>query len=590
MSSLEPSDLTPGSPGPDLQGRERTRLSAGPALVVESAGRPQAVASPLELSPVSRLRDAWLWRMIAAVLIVTAAGLHIAYLANDCPLDLAPDEAHYWDWSRHLDWSYYSKGPLVAYLIRGSCELFEPWSQELTGNGALAVRLPAILCGSLLLVSLYILTLQVFGREPLGAALVFAALTLPLFVAGSSLMTIDSPYICCWGWALVLGHRAIFRGSDWAWAATGFVVALGILAKYTMVLWFPSVGLYLLTSREHRHLLWQRGFWTMTAVAALSGLPILAWNATHGWVSVRHVTGLAGGTDSHFVWQGPFIYLGTQCALLLVFWFFAWLRAMIACRPTVETDAGMKYLWWLSLPTFLVFLLFSPRTGGGEPNWPAAAYVSGLVLTAAWLARELQTQRRRLFLWTAGSLALTAVIGLVLSGAMHHSHQFYPALSIMAGPATPEKPYPLRRFDPTCRLRGWRTLAGAVDRVRDRLGDEGVDPVLAGTSWSLPGELGFYCAGHPEVYSVGLAVRDRRSQYDFWRPNPTWDPDTFRGRTFVVVGVIDESMLSAFDWIEEPILVTHYEGDRPVNAWHITVCHGFHGFAPVEELLRRQRF
>ena len=33
------------------------------------------------------------------------------------PLDLGPDEAHYWEWSRHLDLSYYSKGPMIAYLI-----------------------------------------------------------------------------------------------------------------------------------------------------------------------------------------------------------------------------------------------------------------------------------------------------------------------------------------------------------------------------------------------------------------------------------------------------------------------------------------
>ena len=61
---------------------------------------------------------AWLWHLLAVCLIVGSAFLHMVYLAYNCPLDLAPDEAHYWDWSRHLDWSYYSKGPLVAYLIR----------------------------------------------------------------------------------------------------------------------------------------------------------------------------------------------------------------------------------------------------------------------------------------------------------------------------------------------------------------------------------------------------------------------------------------------------------------------------------------
>ena len=45
--------------------------------------------------------------------------LNAAYVAWGCPHDLAPDEAHYWDWSRNLDWGYYSKGPLIAWLIRG---------------------------------------------------------------------------------------------------------------------------------------------------------------------------------------------------------------------------------------------------------------------------------------------------------------------------------------------------------------------------------------------------------------------------------------------------------------------------------------
>src|ERR1700741_1963750 len=77
---------------------------------------------------------AWAWRLVAAFLVLGAAALHLAYLAYDCPLDLSPDEAHYWDWSRHLDWSYYSKGPLVAYLIRAGCLLAGPASRWLIGN------------------------------------------------------------------------------------------------------------------------------------------------------------------------------------------------------------------------------------------------------------------------------------------------------------------------------------------------------------------------------------------------------------------------------------------------------------------------
>src|SRR5277367_5390530 len=100
------------------------------------------------------MRSRFVYRSLAVLAIVLVAALRLVYLARFCPLDLAPDEAHYWDWSRHLDWCYYSKGPLVALLIRGSVELFGPLSVALTGGEMLAVRLPAVVCGSLLAASI----------------------------------------------------------------------------------------------------------------------------------------------------------------------------------------------------------------------------------------------------------------------------------------------------------------------------------------------------------------------------------------------------------------------------------------------------
>src|SRR5262249_43930370 len=212
---------------------------------------------------------------MAASLILLSTAFHVGYLAYSCPLDLAPDEAHYWDWSRHLDWSYYSKGPLVAYLIRISCMSAGNWARALTGSEMLAVRLPAVCCGLLLLIGLYILTVQVYQWHKLGFAVVLAALALPPVTVGATLMTIDAPYTCCWAWALVCGFRAVFRRSAWAWPLTGLFVGLGILAKYIMLLWFPSIGLFLLFDPERRRLLMRPGFWVMTAVSAACCLPIL---------------------------------------------------------------------------------------------------------------------------------------------------------------------------------------------------------------------------------------------------------------------------------------------------------------------------
>jgi hypothetical protein len=514
------------------------------------------------------------------LLILLIASLHLIYLAWNCPLDLAPDEAHYWDWSRHLDWSYYSKGPLVAYLIRATCLAVGPWLRAWTAGDMLAVRLPAVVCGSLLLLSLYVLTVQVFGREKLAFGVVGLAVTLPVVAAGSSLMTIDAPYTCCWAWALVFGHRAMFRPSSWLWPVLGLVIGLGILAKYTMILWIPSAGLFLLTTPTHRRFLVRPGFWVMAVVAAMCCLPILIWNIQHDWVSLRHVGGQAGFVDAPGLrWFGPLVYVGTQCALLLGFWFVAWAAAMIAHRPTRESDPGVRYLWWMSAPTFTVFLLFSLQTPE-EPNWPITAYLSGLVLTANWISHQLQSKylgRRNLLRF---GLACGCGLGLSTIGLMHYSVWVQPLLVRLSGEPTAERPLPLRRFDPTCRLRGWRLLAEEVDRVREQLRAEGAEPVLAAASWTLPGELGFYCKGHPTVYSFGLALGDRHSQYDLWGPNPVFHREPFQGRTFVFVGDVHPCLAPAFDRLEPSRVVTYEQRGKPIARWSVTICRGFRGFPP----------
>ncbi|MCI0380496.1 MAG: glycosyltransferase family 39 protein [Gemmataceae bacterium] len=522
-----------------------------------------------------------LLRWAAFALIAGTACFRLVYLATACPLDLAPDEAHYWDWSRNLDWSYYSKGPLVAYLIRLSCWLLGDLSRALTGHEALAVRVPAVLSGALFLTSLYVLTAQVFRRERLALAVVALALTLPILSAGALLMTIDSPFICLWSWALVFGYRAVFRESSWSWAAAGVCVGLGILAKYTMVLWAPCLGLFLLCTPTRRRLLLRPGFWLLVALGALAAAPILWWNSAHDWATLRHTQGHAGIQDGGVRWLGPFNFVGQQFALLLGYWFVVWAAALWLYHPGRERRPELRYLWFFSVPVFLVFGLFSWKNGGGEPNWPVAAYVSGLVLASGLLARQWSSPSGRERRWTRVSVACCAALGLALTVAGHDSRLVRPLLAALAGPASDANPTPLRRFDPTCRLRGWRTLAGAVDEVRETLRGEGKAPLLAGAIWNLPGELGFYCQGQPKAYSFGPALGDRRSQYDIWRPNPVADARQFLGADFIIVGGDPALLRAAFESVENAALVVHREEGMPVARWHVYVGKGFQGFAPT---------
>src|SRR5579863_10704572 len=85
-------------------------------------------AAPLPLSGGAN----WGAAMLAAALAITL--LRLLWLAVQ-PAGLYPDEAQYWLWSRHLAFGYYSKPPLVAWLIALTIAAF--------GDSEFAIRLPA---------------------------------------------------------------------------------------------------------------------------------------------------------------------------------------------------------------------------------------------------------------------------------------------------------------------------------------------------------------------------------------------------------------------------------------------------------------
>src|SRR3954463_14770475 len=97
-------------------------------------------------------------RLTAAPLISSVVIFHLIYLTHNCPLDLAEDETYYWDWSREIDMSYYSKGPLTALLIRASCKIF--------GDTMPAVRFPAVFLRAGIALMTYWLTLRLFKSDP----------------------------------------------------------------------------------------------------------------------------------------------------------------------------------------------------------------------------------------------------------------------------------------------------------------------------------------------------------------------------------------------------------------------------------------
>ena len=129
-------------------------------------------------------------------------GLSVLFLARVlfialCPLELVPDEAYYWDWSRQWDWGYYSKPPLIAWLIA--------LATSLGGNTEFAIRFPAACLGTLGLWAIYELARNMYDART-GLRTVIAAAATPGLTVMSLLMTIDAPFLCAWSCAVLRGR------------------------------------------------------------------------------------------------------------------------------------------------------------------------------------------------------------------------------------------------------------------------------------------------------------------------------------------------------------------------------------------------
>ena len=60
--------------------------------------------------------DARGWFRLAALIVGVVTLIRVAVLIAT-PLQLYPDEAQYWWWAQTPDWGYFSKPPLIAWIM-----------------------------------------------------------------------------------------------------------------------------------------------------------------------------------------------------------------------------------------------------------------------------------------------------------------------------------------------------------------------------------------------------------------------------------------------------------------------------------------
>lgn len=346
-----------------------------------------------------RNRPAWLIVLAAAALLLLLR--YLVLLTSG--LSLQVDEAQYWTWAQEPAFGYYSKPPMIAWVIAASTAL--------CGDAAWCVRAPSALFHGATALILTALAGRLYGRQ-VALWTGIAWLTLPAVSFSALIMSTDALLLAFWSAAL-LGYHRLLQGGGWrSVVLLAAAFGLGLNAKYAMAYFLLCAGVHWLICPEAR-IQARRAAGRLAAGFALGAaliLPNVAWNAANGWMTLEHTADNAHweGLILHFDEMGDF--LGSQLGVFGPIFFIALLAALPAIRVgTSKSSPALRFLLAFSLPV-LVVITGQALLSRANANWAATAYpAASIAVTALLLSGGVWL--RRAF---AGGIALHLVAAMAL--------------------------------------------------------------------------------------------------------------------------------------------------------------------------------
>ncbi len=375
--------------------------------------------------------------IVFALTVVRLVGLRLS------TVDLFIDESQYWSWSRELALGYFSKPPLLAWLIAAT--------EHLCGPSEACIRAPAPLMSLATSLLAYAI-----GRALYDARTGFWAAMLTAFGTGAvfsaRIISTDLPLVLFWTLAL-LAYVRLLQTADWRWAVVlGIALGAGLLAKYAMIYFLPGLVLAAVFEKQARALLAKPELWLALGLAAIMVSPNILWNVANGFLTVRHAGGNVIGEPIEPSVMRPLEFLAAQFAVFGPVVFGVAIAAVIALLARKRANRLLpadRILLGFALPPLLVVTVTASMVHA-YANWAAAAFIPLAVLAAAILVRR----NSRSLLWCSLLLGLFSQIVLLASDAL--------ATRIVISFLHPPNPY--------YRTLGWSAYGRTVGQLARNLG------------------------------------------------------------------------------------------------------------------------
>jgi len=364
--------------------------------------------------------------LLVAVLILRLVSL---YYNNS---ELFFDEAQYWAWAQDLEFGYFSKPPMLAWIISlftGICG----------SDSAFCIRLPAPMLHTATAFTIFLIGRHLFDqRTGFWAGIVFA--TLPAVSLSSTLISTDVPLMFFWSVAL-FSFLKLDETKHLKWGLVlGLALGMGLLAKYAMAYFFLCFAVYAFGGQQYRSIVKTNGFWIAILIALLILSPNIWWNLQNGFTTLTH-------TGENIGWKGLSLHpLKAAEFVLSQFGVFGPVLMGVFLYATWKSfpfsqNKPAHFLLSFSLP-ILVLIIIQALMSKAYANWAALTYVAATVLVTDFLINRLPAIYGKI------SLALHALVFVMLALAVTR-----------AGPGQLMLP---GNFEPFARTQGAGELAGLI--------------------------------------------------------------------------------------------------------------------------------
>jgi len=401
--------------------------------------------------------------LIFFVWIVLAASYNFS-------LPLHPDEAYYWQWSRHLALSYYDGPPLMAYLIR--------IITMLVGSTAFGVKLTAVILTSIGVYFIYRLSCIIFNERIAHVALLIT-ITSPLIQANYLASTLDPALFCFWSMTLYYFYIAILKNSIKYRYVTSISFGLTMLAKYPGVLLGVALFMYLLISKQYRKELKNIHWYLGIIIALLIFSPVLIWNWQHDFVGFIYQYNHGIAKEKIFQWELMMLFIVGQVGAANPLCFIGTFYFCLRYWKEIYQNEKLLFLATPFLVTFS-FFFYEGLFKHSEVNWPACAYISSSILLAYYI---VQHKKKILY-------GLILILNIVLAIVLR-----FPNLT----PFLPNQAILIRPFF------GYHELMEQANAAYHP-GD-----IIISNSYQIASEAAFYLKGQPQSY----ILNDTR-EYQYW--------------------------------------------------------------------------